>query len=206
MWAACLIAQFKEPLIVMLLVSAGVSLLMGQFDDAFSITLVCAPHAAHIQAIIIVVSVAFVQEYRSEKSLEALNRLMPHRCHCMRDGIVTEIMARELGVHIVYACLCTVPGDIVIFRVGDRVPADVRLIEVRRLWRRAAHAQAVDLEVDESSLTGEMAPRSKHTRPIVDGFVCFILLTLPGLRRSLPSGVTWASWARSCAVAVVLVW
>jgi Ca2+-transporting ATPase len=80
------IDQFKNPLILLLLASAMISLLMSHYDDAVSITM----------AIVIVVTVAFVQEYRSEKSLEALNKLVPHRCHCIRDGRVEELLAAEL--------------------------------------------------------------------------------------------------------------
>lgn len=63
--------QFKNPLILLLLGSAFVSVCMKQFDDAISITI----------AIVIVVTVAFVQEYRSEKSLQALTKLVPPSCH-----------------------------------------------------------------------------------------------------------------------------
>lgn len=64
-------------------------------------------------------TVAFVQEYRSEKSLEALNKLVPHYCHVIRDGRPMTLFATEL-----------VPGDIVQFSTGDRIPADVRLTRV----------------------------------------------------------------------------
>ncbi|KAH0627276.1 hypothetical protein JD844_002798 [Phrynosoma platyrhinos] len=94
------------------------------------------------QAILIVVTVAFVQEYRSEKSLEELNKLVPPGCHCVREGRVEHTLARDL-----------VPGDTVCLSVGDRVPADLRLFE------------AVGLSVDESSLTGETTPCSKCTSP-----------------------------------------
>ncbi|KAM9288204.1 calcium-transporting ATPase type 2C member 1 isoform 5-T5 [Cariama cristata] len=126
------ISQFKNPLIMLLLASAVISVLMHQFDDAVSITV----------AILIVVTVAFVQEYRSEKSLEELSKLVPPECHCVREGRVEHTLARDL-----------VPGDTVCLSVGDRVPADLRLFE------------AVDLSVDESSLTGETAPCSKSTAP-----------------------------------------
>jgi Ca2+-transporting ATPase len=63
--------QFKNPLILLLLASALVSVCMKQFDDAISITV----------AIVIVVTVAFVQEYRSEKSLQELTKLVPPSCH-----------------------------------------------------------------------------------------------------------------------------
>ncbi|XP_036394644.1 calcium-transporting ATPase type 2C member 1 [Megalops cyprinoides] len=126
------ISQFKDPLIMLLLASAVISVLMRQFDDAVSITV----------AIIIVVTVAFVQEYRSEKSLEELGKLVPPECHCIREGHLEHLLAREL-----------VPGDTVCLSVGERVPADLRLFE------------AVDLSVDESSLTGETTPCSKSTAP-----------------------------------------
>nr|XP_043890988.1 calcium-transporting ATPase type 2C member 1 isoform X1 [Solea senegalensis] len=124
------ISQFKDPLILLLLASAVISVLMHQFDDAISITV----------AIIIVVTVAFVQEYRSEKSLEELGKLVPPECHCIREGHLVHMLAREL-----------VPGDTVCLSVGERVPADLRLYE------------STDLSVDESSLTGETTPSSKST-------------------------------------------
>uniref|UniRef100_A0A3Q1B0R5 Calcium-transporting ATPase n=1 Tax=Amphiprion ocellaris TaxID=80972 RepID=A0A3Q1B0R5_AMPOC len=112
------ISQFKDPLILLLLASAVISVLMHQFDDAISITV----------------------EYRSEKSLEELGKLVPPECHCVREGNLEHMLAREL-----------VPGDTVCLSVGERVPADLRLFE------------ATDLSVDESSLTGETTPCSKST-------------------------------------------
>ncbi|VDM58041.1 unnamed protein product [Angiostrongylus costaricensis] len=67
--------QFRNPLILLLLASAFVSLLMRQFDDAVSITV----------AVVIVVTVGFVQEYRSEKTLEQLNKLVPPSCHVFQE-------------------------------------------------------------------------------------------------------------------------
>ncbi|KAK9767949.1 High affinity Ca2+/Mn2+ P-type ATPase-like protein [Basidiobolus ranarum] len=124
-----------NPLILLLFASATISAIIGQFDDALSITL----------AIIIVVTVAFIQEQRSEKSLEALTKLVPHHCYVIREDKLRTILASEL-----------VPGDLVKFGVGDRVPADVRIIE------------SVNLEVDESNLTGENKPCQKHTNAIKD--------------------------------------
>lgn len=122
--------QFQNPLILLLLASAFVSICMKQFDDAVSITV----------AILIVVTVAFVQEYRSEKSLEALTKLIPPSCQCIREGQVHSFYAREL-----------VPGDIVVLNLGDKVPADLRLFE------------AIELSIDESSFTGEAEPVTKRT-------------------------------------------
>lgn len=125
--------KFKEPMILLLLASAFVSVLMKQYDDAFSITV----------AIFIVVTVAFIQEYNSEKALDELNKLVPPSCNCIRNGEINSLLAREL-----------VPGDVVVLNTGDRVPADLRLF------------QAVDLMIDESSFTGETEPAQKITEKI----------------------------------------
>ncbi|CAZ83172.1 unnamed protein product [Tuber melanosporum] len=135
--------QFVEsPLILLLLGSAAVSFMMGNMEDAISITL----------AVVIVVAVGFVQEYRSEKSLEALNKLVPHYAHLVRgrpaDGesgspASSTVMAGQL-----------VPGDLVIFSTGDRIPADIRI------------TNAAGLEIDESNLTGENEPVKKTVEAV----------------------------------------
>ncbi|PTU20134.1 hypothetical protein P175DRAFT_0460569 [Aspergillus ochraceoroseus IBT 24754] len=156
--------QFKETLILLLLASAAISFFMGNFDDAVSITL----------AVTIVVTVGFVQEYRSEKSLEALNRLVPHHAHLIRDVPLNvspiahptttipdeevelqEFRSKSPGSGSVSAAVKAsttvpanelVPGDLVLFTVGDRIPADIRI------------TAATDLTIDESNLTGENEP------------------------------------------------
>ncbi|KAF9463547.1 Ca-transporting ATPase [Collybia nuda] len=120
---------YESPLILLLCGSASVSAIMGNIDDAVSITV----------AVLIVLTVGFVQEHRSEKSLEALNKLVPHHCHVLRERETIHVLANEL-----------VPGDIVTFSTGDRIPADIRI------------TSSVDLEIDESSLTGETEARRKN--------------------------------------------
>uniref|UniRef100_A0A671WT12 P-type Ca(2+) transporter n=1 Tax=Sparus aurata TaxID=8175 RepID=A0A671WT12_SPAAU len=129
----CKSEHFKDPLILLLLASAVISVLMHQFDDAISITVVrnTSLYSRTLRAFI---------EYRSEKSLEELGKLVPPECHCVREGNLEHLLAREL-----------VPGDTVCLSVGERVPADLRLFE------------STDLSVDESSLTGETTPCSKYT-------------------------------------------
>ncbi|OGM46289.1 calcium-transporting ATPase 1 [Aspergillus bombycis] len=139
---------------------------MGNLDDAVSITL----------AVTIVVTVGFIQEYRSEKSLEALSRLVPHHAHLIRDvplsntpPIGNSIPAATSGefelqdlrskspgsVSAAVKASTTVPanelvpGDLVLFTVGDRIPADIRI------------TAATDLTIDESNLTGENEPVAK---------------------------------------------
>lgn len=119
---------YESPLILLLCGSAVISAVMGNTDDAISITV----------AVLIVLTVGFVQEQRSEKSLEALNKLVPHHTHVIRDSVTSHILANNLVI-----------GDIVTLSTGDRVPADIRILE------------AAELEIDESSLTGETLPRIK---------------------------------------------
>ncbi len=157
------VKQFQEPLIVLLLVSAGASLLLGNMDDAISITV----------AVTIVVSVGFVQEYRSEKSIEALNHLVPNHAHLVRSSAQKSSATRSPAMpstftgaqdHIGSPGVTTpeeevldatsikvmasqlVPGDLVIFTTGDRIPADIRV------------TKAADLTIDASNLTGETDP------------------------------------------------
>lgn len=121
-------AFYSDPLILLLIGSAVISFWMGNVDDAVLITL----------AIVIVVTVGFVQEYRSEQSLQALNKLVPAVAKLTRGGNTLSVLASAL-----------VPGDVVHFLQGDRIPADVRLTE------------AVHLTIDESNLTGENWPVEK---------------------------------------------
>ena len=151
--------QFKETLILLLLASAAVSFIMGNLDDAVSITI----------AVTIVVTVGFVQEYRSEKSLESLNKLVPHYAHLIRgtqeskrrngqesqEGTEMEPVLNGSASSL-ETMSSTVParqlvlGDLVIFSTGDRVPADIRI------------TSAADLSIDESNLTGENEPALKQ--------------------------------------------
>ena len=141
---------------------------MGNLDDAVSIAI----------AVTIVVTVAFVQEYRSEQSLEALNKLVPHFAHLIRGtqntisqlgqntqaGIEMEplmsnsasaITSLERASTTVQATKL-VQGDLVIFSAGDRIPADIRI------------TKAADLSIDESNLTGENEPALKQAG-VLDG-------------------------------------
>lgn len=153
------VKQFQETLILLLLASAAISALMGNYEDAISIAV----------AVTIVVTVAFIQEYRSEKSLEALNQLVPHSAHVIRSNVATgkngqQPAARENG-HANGPGIADFPsaekassdisasqlvtGDLVLFSTGDRVPADIRI------------THAADLSIDESNLTGENEPVQK---------------------------------------------
>lgn len=124
---------YENPLILLLIGSAVISLFMKNTDDAISITV----------AILIVVGVGFVQEYKSEKSLDALNKLVPPSAHLTRGTHSSTVLASNL-----------VPGDLVHFSIGNRIPADIRITE------------ANGLEIDESNLTGETHPVLKDVEAV----------------------------------------
>ncbi len=124
-------AQFQSALVLVLLAAAAVSLLLGNTKEAAAVGAVVVLNAA----------LGFVQEYRAERAMSALRRLVLPRARVRRAGQVREVTSREL-----------VPGDLVLLEAGDRVPADGRLVE------------AVGLRVDESTLTGESVPVDKDAR------------------------------------------
>ena len=130
---AVFLRQFKNVLVIILLAAALISFALGETVDA-----------AVILGIVFAVSLlGFFQEYRAERALEALKRMAALTATVIRGGVESEIPAREL-----------VPGDIVVLSVGDKGPADLRLIE------------AVNLRVDESTLTGESVPSEKGIDPV----------------------------------------
>jgi len=114
--------------------------------------------AAAIPLVILINGVfSFWQEYRAEKAVEALARLIPRQSRVVRDGQVSQVDAAEI-----------VPGDILILEAGDHIPADARLIE------------ASDFRVDNSALTGESRPAYKMDEPVEDGKE-FLWMEMPNL-------------------------
>ena len=142
------VAQFKDFMIIVLIIAAIVSGIVGVMKgegvtDTIIILIVVAVNA--------IIGVA--QELKAEKSLEALKKLSAHTAKVIRGGIMVVIPAKEL-----------VPGDIVVFETGDYVPADLRIIE------------AVNLKAQESSLTGESVPVEKDTEVLETEQICYFLL------------------------------
>lgn len=113
--------------------------------------------AAIFLVIIINAVFSFWQEYKAERAVEALERLLPRKVRVIRDGTESEVVASII-----------VPGDIVVLDEGDAVPADGRLIE------------ANDMRVDNSALTGESKPVYKVSEPLVDGHA-FIWTEVPNM-------------------------
>ena len=107
-----LLSQFKNTLIIVLLVATALSGVLGHEVEAIAIGVI----------ILLAVLLGFIQEYRAERALEALREMAAPLAVVLRDGLEKEIPAREL-----------VPGDVVIIVTGDRIPADARLIEAVNL-------------------------------------------------------------------------
>lgn len=124
------LSQFKNYLILVLIGAAIISAFTGETMNAYVILFI----------IMFISVLGFIQEYRAERAMEALKKMVAYEARVLRDKKVRKIPAREL-----------VPGDIIHIEAGDRIPADARLLE------------AIDLETNESSLTGESHPVLKGT-------------------------------------------
>jgi len=124
-----LINQFKNILIIILIFAIALSALVGELVDAGIILVI----------VIFCAVLGFIQEYRAERAMEALKKMLSPTITVVRGGKEEEIPSREL-----------VPGDILLLEAGDKIPADARLIE--------SHS----LRCDEAPLTGESAPVGKN--------------------------------------------
>ena len=125
-----LIDQFKDVLIIILLASAAVSTLLGEVTDAIVITIIVILNAV----------MSVLQEFKAEKSLNALKKMTVPETLVIRGGHKKKIQSPKL-----------VPGDVVFLESGDRIPADLRLAEV------------TDMRIQESVLTGESEAVEKNT-------------------------------------------
>ena len=121
--------QFTNILIIILLIATALSIAVEAIVDAIII----------IAIVLATAILGFVEEFRSEKAVEALEKMTAPTAIVLRDKKEVKVPASEI-----------VPGDVILLFTGDRVPADARLIE------------SVNLKVDEASLTGESSPVNKN--------------------------------------------
>jgi len=133
---ALFFGQFKDVLIIVLIIAATVSLILSYVEQ----------HGAPTEALLIygivlaIALVGFLNEYKAEKTVEALKKLVGFKAKVLRAGEKIEVNSDQL-----------VPGDIIFLAEGDKVPADIRLITAKTL------------KINEASLTGESLPISKLT-------------------------------------------
>lgn len=131
--------QFKDMLIIVLIVAATVSLTLSLVEEGKIGT-----ESLLIYAIVIAIAlVGFFNEYRAEKTVASLKKLLPYKAKIRRDGHVIEVDAKDL-----------VLGDILLLEEGLKIPADARVIK------------SDALQINESSLTGESQAVEKSTEPI----------------------------------------
>lgn len=124
--------QFKDFMVMILLGATVISVLMGEAVEALTIVLIVLVNAV----------LGFLQEYKTEKTLEALKNMAAPTAKVIRDGQEIEIPAVDV-----------VPGDLLVLAAGDRVPADAQIVE------------ATLLQADEAMLSGESHPVNKTDLP-----------------------------------------
>ncbi len=160
---AILFEQFKNLLIIILLIATVLSIFFGHGVEAVAITVI----------VLFSVVLGFIQEYRAERAIEALRQMAAPNATVLRDGREIVIPARDL-----------VPGDVIRLHTGDKIPADARLIE------------SINLQIEESALTGESVPVEKHAGVLSDP-------NLPiGDRKNMVYAGTAAAYGRGRAVVV----
>ncbi|WP_223700286.1 calcium-translocating P-type ATPase, SERCA-type [Sutcliffiella deserti] len=128
--------QFKDFMVVVLLAATLISGLLGEYIDAIAI----------IAIVIINGILGFFQERKAERSLQALKELSAPQVTVLRENEWRKIASREIVV-----------GDVVKFTSGDRIGADLRIV------------QSSSLEIEESALTGESVPVVKKNTPVLGG-------------------------------------
>ena len=156
-----LASQFKNVLIVILLVATLLSALLGHNTEAIAIAVI----------VLLAVLLGFVQEYRAERATDALRRMAAPTATVLREGEAREVPARDV-----------VPGDVILLRAGDRVPADARILE------------SINLQIEEAALTGESVPAEKHAEALDDPALAL------GDRRNMAFAGTAATYGRGRAV------
>ncbi len=128
--------QINNPLIWVLIASAAVAMAVDPTGGVKNGLVILA-------VVVLNTIIGFVQEFKAGKAIEALSRMVPENASVLREGRKITVPATEL-----------VPGDIVLLASGDKVPADLRLIQLR------------NLQVEEAALTGESVPTEKRLAPV----------------------------------------
>ena len=130
-----LLRQVQDPLIYILIAAAALAVATGKVVDGLVI----------FGVVVINTLIGFIQEYRAGKAIEALIDMVPETATVLRDGERRNLPASEL-----------VPGDVVELQSGDKVPADMRILQLR------------NLRVEEAALTGESVPVEKEAGVLSD--------------------------------------
>lgn len=154
--------QFTHFLAVLLWIAAGLSFLSEYLHPGGGMLHL---GTAIVAVIFINAIFTFIQEYRAEKAVEAMKRLLPYHVKVMRSGGIREIVANEV-----------VPGDVVLLSEGDRVPADMRIIESNNLM------------VNNAALTGESEPLERTAAPFSGAIIASPNIAFAGTTVTAGSG------------------
>ncbi|KAF9951721.1 hypothetical protein BGZ72_006810 [Mortierella alpina] len=141
-----ILEQFKDQLVIILLAAAAISLVLAVLEEDDSGTAFVEP----IVILLILVAnaaVGVIQETNAEKAIEALKEYSPHEAKVLRNGSMTKVYASDI-----------VPGDIIEVAVGDKIPADCRVLQI--------HSSS--FRVDQALLTGESLSVNKTTTVVAD--------------------------------------
>ena len=144
--------QFKNVLIVILLIATAISAFLGQMIESIAIAVI----------VLFAVLLGFIQEYRAERAIEALKKMAALGARVLRDGHEVQIPARDL-----------VPGDVVLLGAGDKVPADARMIEAINLKadESSLTGESVPIEKQCAPLAGEKLPIGDRNNMVYSGTV-----------------------------------
>ncbi|HMB65257.1 MAG TPA: HAD-IC family P-type ATPase, partial [Patescibacteria group bacterium] len=130
--------QFRSLFIYVLVIAAAISFIFDKMIDVYVIVVVILFNAV----------MGFLQEYKAERAINALKKMLVSTAKVYRGGDFFNISSKEI-----------VPGDVVLIEEGDRIPADIRIIESR------------NLRTSEAALTGESSPKGKTTEPLPEDTV-----------------------------------
>ena len=145
-----LAAQFRNVLVLILLVATVLSAVLGHLVEAIAITAIVA----------FAVLLGFVQEFRAERAIEALHRMAAPHARVIRDGAQADIAARDV-----------VPGDLLVLAAGNRVAADARLVEAVNLQAQEAPltGESAPVEKDAAALAAADAPAGDRRSMVFAG-------------------------------------
>ncbi|KAF9119168.1 hypothetical protein BGW39_000520 [Mortierella sp. 14UC] len=141
-----ILEQFKDQLVIILLVAAAVSFVLALLEEDDSGTAFVEPIVI-LLILIANAAVGVIQESNAEKAIEALKEYSPHEAKVLRNGSMTKVYATDI-----------VPGDIIEVAVGDKIPADCRVLEI----------PSSNFRVDQALLTGESVSVNKVTDIVAD--------------------------------------
>jgi Ca2+-transporting ATPase len=125
--------QFKDVMIILLIIASAISFIIGSYSDGAIMLIIVLINAV----------IGYLQEHKAERIMDSLRDLIQSPAKVFRDKAMAEVAQQDL-----------VPGDIVQLEEGDKVPADIRLIE------------SFNLKINEFSLTGESLPQEKNTNTL----------------------------------------